>query len=101
MQILEGDLLRKMNSSRKKREIKGRKKEREQDETRAGRKNASRKKKNASRKKEREIKGRKKEREQEETRDKRTKKRTRAGRNMTRDVFRMQASNPKPSPCIK
>ena len=48
MQILEGDLLRKMNSSRTKREIKGRKKEREQDE------------------KEREIKGRKKEREQEE-----------------------------------
>ena len=41
MQILEGDLLRKMNSSRTKREIKGRKKERE-------------------------IKGRKKEREQEE-----------------------------------
>ena len=38
MQILEGDLLRKMNSSRKKREIKGRKKEREQEErTRAGR----------------------------------------------------------------
>ena len=33
MQILEGDLLRKMNSSRKKREIKGRKKEREQEET--------------------------------------------------------------------
>ena len=32
MQILEGDLLRKMNSSRKKREIKGRKKEREQEE---------------------------------------------------------------------
>ena len=51
MQILEGDLLRKMNSSRTKREIKGRKKEREQE----GRK-----------KKEREIKGRKKEREQEE-----------------------------------
>ena len=48
MQILEGDLLRKMNSSRTKREIKGRKKEREQEE------------------KEREIKGRKKEREQEE-----------------------------------
>ena len=46
MQILEGDLLRKMNSSRKKKR------------TRAGRKNASRKK--------REIKGRKKEREQEE-----------------------------------
>ena len=49
MQILEGDLLRKMNSSRKEceikgrkkeREIKGRKKEREQEE----RKNASRKK---------------------------------------------------------
>ena len=58
MQILEGDLLRKMNSSRTKREIKGRKKEREQDETR----------------------------------DKRTKERTRAGRNMPRDVFRMQAS---------
>ena len=41
MQILEGDLLRKMNSSRKEREIKGRKKEREQEErkerTRAGR----------------------------------------------------------------
>ena len=40
MQILEGDLLRKMNSSRTKREIKGRKKEREQEErkerTRAG-----------------------------------------------------------------
>ena len=54
MQILEGDLLRKMNSSRTKREIKGRKKEREQEE-----------KENASRKK-REIKGRKKEREQEE-----------------------------------
>ena len=34
MQILEGDLLRKMNSSRTKREIKGRKKEREQEETR-------------------------------------------------------------------
>ena len=49
MQILEGDLLRKMNSSRKKREIKGRKKEREQDETRDKRA------------------GRKKEREQEET----------------------------------
>ena len=32
MQILEGDLLRKMNSSRTKREIKGRKKEREQEE---------------------------------------------------------------------
>ena len=68
MQILEGDLLRKMNSSRTKREIKGRKKEREQEE-----------KENASRKK-REIKGRKKEREQEErkerTRDKRTKERT-------------------------
>ena len=32
MQILEGDLLRKMNSSRKEREIKGRKKEREQEE---------------------------------------------------------------------
>ena len=48
MQILEGDLLKKMNSSRTKREIKGRKKEREQEE------------------KEREIKGRKKEREQEE-----------------------------------
>ena len=75
MQILEGDLLRKMNSSRTKREIKGRKKECEQEE-----------KENASRKKE------KKEREQEETRDKRTKERTRAGRNMTRDVFRMQAS---------
>ena len=59
MQILEGDLLRKMNSSRTKREIKGRKKEREQEE-----------KENASRKK----------------------KRTRAGRNMPRDVFRMQAS---------
>ena len=43
-----------MNASRKKREIKGRKKEREQE-----------KKMNASRKK-REIKGRKKEREQEE-----------------------------------
>ena len=56
MQILEGDLLRKMNSSRTKREIKGRKKECEQEE---------------------------KEREQEEerTRDKRTKERTRAGRN--------------------
>ena len=44
MQILEGDLLRKMNSSRKKekkeREIKGRKKEREQEE----KENASRKK---------------------------------------------------------
>ena len=86
MQILEGDLLRKMNSSRTKREIKGRKKECEQEE------------KNASRTK-REIKGRKKEREQEEkereqeeTRDKRTKERTRAGRNMARDVFRMQAS---------
>ena len=69
MQILEGDLLKKMNSSRTKREIKGRKKEREQEE---------------------------KEREQEErkerTRDKRTKERTRAGRNMPRDVFRMQAS---------
>ena len=49
MQILEGDLLRKMNSSRTKRE-------------------------------------------QDETRDKRTKERTRAGRNMPRDVFRMQAS---------
>ena len=58
MQILEGDLLKKMNSSRKKREIKGRKNEREQ----------------------------------EKTRDKRTKERTRAGRNMPRDVFRMQAS---------
>ena len=55
MQILEGDLLRKMNSSRTKREIKGRKKEREQKK-----KNASRTKheikeqeerKNASRKK--------------------------------------------------
>ena len=34
MQILEGDLLRKMNSSRTKREIKGRKKEREQEKTR-------------------------------------------------------------------
>ncbi|MDD5990156.1 MAG: hypothetical protein PUC34_02690 [Paludibacteraceae bacterium] len=56
-----------MNSSRTKREIKGRKKEREQDErTRAGRK---------------------REREQEER-----KERTRAGRNMPRDVFRMQAS---------
>ena len=62
MQILEGDLLRKMNSSRTKREIKGRKKEREQEE-----------KENAGRKK-REIKGRKRtragrkrEREQEET----------------------------------
>ena len=66
MQILEGDLLRKMNSSRTKREIKGRKKEREQEE----KMNASRKKKNASRKK----------------------KRTRAGRNMARDVFLMQAS---------
>ena len=43
MQILEGDLLRKMNSSRTKREIKGRKKEREQEE----KENASRKKKNA------------------------------------------------------
>ena len=32
MQILEGDLLRKMNSSRKKRKIKGQKKEREQEE---------------------------------------------------------------------
>ena len=53
MQILEGDLLRKMNSSRTKREIKGRKKEREQEER---------------------------------------KERTRAGRNMPRDVFRMQAS---------
>ena len=41
MQILEGDLLRKMNSSRKKREIKGRKKESEQEE----KENASRKKK--------------------------------------------------------
>ena len=40
MQILEGDLLRKMNSSRTKREIKGRKKEREQEE----KENASRKK---------------------------------------------------------
>ena len=57
---------KKENASRKKREIKGRKKEREQEE------------------KEREIKGQKKEREQEE--------RTRAGRNMPRDVFRMQAS---------
>ena len=65
MQILEGDLLRKMNSSRTKREIKGRKKECEQEE-----------KENASRKK-REIKGRKKEREQKKrTRDKRTKERT-------------------------
>ena len=72
MQILEGDLLRKMNSSRTKREIKGRKK--------------------ASRKKKRTRAGRKREREQEETRDKRTKERTRAGRNMPRDVFRMQAS---------
>ena len=64
MQILEGDLLRKMNSSRTKREIKGRKKEREQEE------------------KEREIKGRKKEREQEEKENtSRKKKRTRAGRN--------------------
>ena len=62
MQILEGDLLRKMNSSRTKREIKGRKKEREQEERK------------------------------ERTRDKRTKERTRAGRNMPRDVFRMQAS---------
>ena len=68
MQILEGDLLRKMNSSRTKREIKGRKKEREQEE----KENASRKKK--------------------KTRDKRTKERTRAGRNTPRDVFRMQAS---------
>ena len=66
MQILEGDLLRKMNSSRTKREIKGRKKEREQEE--------------------------KNEREQEKTRDKRTKERTRAGRNTPRDVFLMQAS---------
>ena len=75
MQILEGDLLRKMNSSRTKREIKGRKKEREQEE------------------KEREIKGRKKEREQDERKNaSRKKKRTRAGRNMPRDVFRMQAS---------
>ena len=48
MQILEGDLLRKMNSSRTKREIKGRK-ARQKDE----RKNASRKKE----KKERETKG--------------------------------------------
>ena len=49
--------------------------------------NASRKKEKNEREqdeKEREIKGRKKEREQEE--------RTRAGRNMPRDVFRMQAS---------
>ena len=77
MQILEGDLLRKMNSSRTKREIKGRKKEREQDETRD------------KRTKERTRAGRKK---KERTRDKRTKERTRAGRNMPRDVFRMQAS---------
>ena len=41
MQILEGDLLRKMNSSRTKREIKGRKKVREQEE----KENTSRKKK--------------------------------------------------------
>ena len=69
MQILEGDLLRKMNSSRKKekkeREIKGRKKEREQEE---------------------------KEREQEEKNECEQEERTRAGRNMPRDVFRMQAS---------
>ena len=42
MQILEGDLLRKMNSSRTKSDIKGRNKEREHEErkekTRAGRK---------------------------------------------------------------
>ena len=73
MQILEGDLLRKMNSSRTKREIKGRKKEREQEE-----------KENASRKK-REIKGRKKEREQEET----------------CPEMSSVCKHPKPSPCIK
>ena len=73
MQILEGDLLRKMNSSRTKREIKGRKKEREQEE-----------KENASRTK-REIKGRKKEREQEET----------------CPEISSVCKHPKPSPCIK
>ena len=83
MQILEGDLLRKMYSSRTKkrtragrkreREIKGRKKEREQEE-----------KENASRKK-REIKGRKKEREQEET----------------CPEMSSVCKHPKPSPCIK
>ena len=62
MQILEGDLLRKMNSSRTKREIKGRKKVREQEETRD------------KRTKERTRAGRKRERGQEETRDKRKKK---------------------------
>ena len=89
MQILEGDLLRKMNSSRTKREIKGRKKEREQEETRDKRtkeKNASRKKREIKgRKKEREIKGRKKEREQEET----------------RPEMSSVCKHPKPSPCIK
>ena len=58
MQILEGDLLRKMNSSRTKREIKGRKKEREQEETRDKRTKekktrAGRKRTRAGRKKER------------------------------------------------
>ena len=52
MQILEGNLLRKMNSSRTKREIKGRK-ARQKDEKR-------------DKRTKREIKGRKKEREQEE-----------------------------------
>ena len=77
MQILEGDLLRKMNSSRTKREIKGRKKEREQEE----KENASRKKE----KKEREKKGRKKEREQEE---------------ICHEMSSV-CKHPKPSPCIK
>ena len=77
MQILEGDLLRKMNSSRTKREIKGRKKERGQEEKRT----ESRKKE----KKEREIKGRKKEREQEE---------------ICPEMSSL-CKHPKPSPCIK
>ena len=74
MQILEGDLLRKMNSSRTKREIKGRKKECEQEE-----------KEREQEEKEREIKGRKKEREQEET----------------CPEMSSVCKHPKPSACIK
>ena len=73
MQILEGDLLRKMNSSRTKCEIKGQKKECEQEEKRE---REQEEKENASRKKE------KKEREQEEKENaSRKKKNARAGRN--------------------
>ena len=70
-----GGFVKKNEFEQDEKENASRKKEREQEE---------KEREIKGRKKEREIKGRKKEREQEE--------RTRAGRNMARDVFRMQES---------